>query len=158
MGAEWGQWNEWYHETSLDWHLLEQVPHQGVKHWVHDLNMLLRAEPALYELDFEPAGFEWIDFRDYTNSILSFVRKSKKTGEELLVICNFTPVPRGGYRAGVPHAGRWVELLNSDATTYGGSGVGNCGGVETEPVSYHGYDQSISLTLPPLGIVVFKGE
>lgn len=158
MGGEWGQWSEWYHETSLDWHLLEYVRHQGVKQWVQDLNKLLRSEPALYELDYEPEGFQWIDFRDYANSVLSFLRKSKNTGEELLVICNFTPVPRMNYRAGVPHAGRWVELLNSDATIYGGSGLGNMGGVESTPVPYHNFYQSISVTVPPLGIVVFKGS
>ncbi len=158
MGGEFGQWNEWYHEVSLDWHLLETHLHSGIRNCVADLNSLYRAEPALHRLDFEPGGFRWIDHSDYRNSVLSYMRMSGRPGDEILVICNFTPVVREGYRAGVPQGGFWKELLNSDSTIYGGSGVGNFGGMNAEDVPYHGFTHSLQMTLPPLGIVLFKKE
>jgi 1,4-alpha-glucan branching enzyme len=158
MGGEFGQWNEWYHEASLDWCLLEYPPHQGVKKWVQDLNHLYRNEPAMHELDFSIEGFEWIEFRDSANSIISFIRKCKSTNDIILIVCNFTPVPRYNYRVGVPRGGFWREVLNSDAAIYGGSGHGNVGGVEAIPIPIHRRYNSISLTLPPLGVLFFKSE
>ncbi len=158
MGAEFGQWDEWYHEKSLDWDLLEFAPHQGVQRWVRDLNGFYRSEPALYEIDFSYDGFEWIDFRDAESSIICFLRKGKKRGDLILAAANFTPVPRTDYRVGVPMGGFWKEMLNSDAEVYGGSGYGNMGGVEASSTPCHGKPFSISLSLPPLGIVFLKSE
>jgi 1,4-alpha-glucan branching enzyme len=158
MGAELGQRDEWYHERSLDWHLLQYLPHQGVQRWVKDLNQLYRREPALFQLDFKQEGFDWIDFRDWEGSIISFIRKGKGTGDIFLVVCNFTPVLRMNYRVGVPRSGFWKEALNSDATIYGGIGHGNFGGVDASPIPYHGRDHSLSLTLPPLSALFFKNE
>jgi 1,4-alpha-glucan branching enzyme len=156
MGGEFGQWNEWYHEVSLDWHLLENPPHAALKKWVEDLNRLYRQEPALHELDFEPAGFEWIDCQDVDHSVISFLRRGRSTEDLLLVVGNFTPVVHHNYRVGVPRGGFWQELLNSDAPLYGGSGQGNFGGLEASPISFHGRDHSLNLTLPPLAVVFFK--
>jgi len=156
MGGEFGQWNEWYHETSLDWHLLEYSPHQGVQNWVRDLNHFYKTEPALYELDFSIDGFQWIDFRDSEQSVISFIRKARNNDDIILVVCNFTPVPQYNYRVGVPRGGFWREALNSDSRIYGGSGHGNLGGVEATPVPSHQRYYSISLTLPPLGVLFFK--
>jgi 1,4-alpha-glucan branching enzyme len=156
MGAEIGQRREWNHDWSLDWHLLDFAPHQGLLQWVRHLNILYRAERALFELDFDPAGFEWIDFTDADNSVVCFLRKSRNAGDAVLVALNFTPVPRRNYRVGVPSGGFWKELLNSDAVEYGGSGQGNFGGAESAPVPMHGKYHSLSITLPPLGMVVFK--
>ncbi len=158
MGGEFGQWDEWYHETSLDWHLLEFESHQGVKRWVEDLNRVYCHEPALHEQDFSPAGFEWIDCTDLDNSVISFLRKGKNSEDVLLIVANFTPVVRLNYRVGVPKGGYWKEVLNSDSTTYWGSGQGNLGGMETAPIPSHGRYYSLNLTLPPLGIVFFKPE
>ncbi|RPJ87046.1 MAG: 1,4-alpha-glucan branching protein GlgB, partial [Acidobacteria bacterium] len=127
MGGEFGQWNEWHHDTSLDWHLLEYAPHSSLQKWVADLNHLYRSEPALYELDFDPAGFEWVDCNDADNSTISLLRKGTSTSDLILIVCNFTPVPRMGYRVGVPRGGFWKEVLNSDSEFYGGSGLGNAG-------------------------------
>jgi 1,4-alpha-glucan branching enzyme len=156
MGGELGQWREWNHETSLDWHLLEGDLHRGVQRWVRDLNTVYRAEPALHELDCDPAGYEWVDANDSEQSVLSFLRKGREPGEEVLVLCNFTPVPRSNYRVGVSRGGRWEEVLNSDAPLYGGSGQGNLGGVTAAPVPWHGRDYTLHVTLPPLGMVAFK--
>ena len=156
MGGEFGQWKEWVHDESLDWHLLEYSPHRGVQRWVEDLNRLYRNEAALHELDCQPAGFEWIDCNDAEGSIVSFIRKAKSAEEVVLVVCNFTPVLRTDYKVGVVRSGFWRELLNSDATEYGGSGQGNKGGVEGVPAACHGRPYSLNLTLPPLGIVFFK--
>ena len=158
MGAEIGQWREWNHDSSVDWHLLDQAPHAGLRRWVQHLNILYRGERALHELDFDPAGFEWVDFTDSENSIISFLRKGRSAGDQLLVVMNFTPVPRHNYRVGIPSGGFWKEVLNSDAPEYGGSGQGNLGGVESTPVPLHGRYHSLSLTLPPLGMVVFKQQ
>ncbi len=158
MGGEFGQWDEWYHEASLDWNLLEYPIHQGVQNWVKDLNHFYKTEPALYELDFSIDGFEWIDFRDWESSIISFIRKGTDSQDFVLVVCNFTPVPRSNYRIGVPRGGFWKEVLNSDAKIYGGSDYGNLGGVEAAPIPSYGRFHSISLTLPALSVLFFKNE
>ncbi len=158
MGAEFGQRREWNHENSLDWHLLQLPRHQGVQSWLKHLHILYRGEPALYEVDFEPAGFEWVDCTDWEKSLISFLRKGKTPGDSILVVCNFTPVTRYNYRVGVPRGGYWKEMLNSDAGEYGGSGQGNLGGVDAMTVPYHGRYYSLSLTVPPLGILFFKSE
>jgi len=158
MGAEIGQWYEWCHDTSIDWGVLEHAPHQGVQRWVRDLNTCYRGERALHELDFDSAGFAWIDCNDADQSVLTFLRRGRSRNEVLVVACNFTPVPRLKYRIGVQWLGHWQEILNSDATIYGGSGQGNLGGLMAEPVPYHGYDQSISVTVPPLAMVMFRGR
>jgi 1,4-alpha-glucan branching enzyme len=158
MGDEFGQWREWVHEESIEWHALKYPFHQGVRQWVKDLNYLYKKEPALYELDFEPNGFEWIDFTDWEKSIISFIRKARSKKDIVLAVCNFTPEPRRNYRIGVPVSGFWKEVLNSDGKEYGGSGHGNRGGLETIPIAFHGRDYSLSLTLPPLAIVIFKKD
>ncbi|HHT9119387.1 MAG TPA: 1,4-alpha-glucan branching protein GlgB [Candidatus Hypogeohydataceae bacterium YC41] len=158
MGGEFGQRREWKHDESLDWHLLQYPIHQGVQKWVKDLNRFYRTEPAMYELDFESQGFEWIDFRDWERGVISFTRKGKKTDDIILVVCNFTPLLRHNYRVGVPREGHWQEVLNSNAVLYGGSGYGNFGGVFATKVPAHGRNYSISLTLPPLGVVFFKNS
>ncbi len=158
MGGEFGQWNEWYHESSLDWHLLDFPAHQGMKRWVQDLNHLYRAEPALHQLDFSNNGFEWIDFHDADSSVLAFLRKPETSNDIILVAANFTPVPRPNYRVGVPRPGYWKEVLNSDSRIYGGTGFGNFGGVDSSPIPSHGKYHSVSLVLPPLGIVFLKSE
>ncbi len=155
MGGEFGQYNEWDHEKSLDWHLLEYTSHRGILNWVRDLNHFYKHEPALYEIDFQPEGFQWIDFRDSEQGVISFLRRSRNN-DEVLIVCNLTPVPRIKYRIGVPKDGIWAELLSSDAECYGGSGEGNCGQVSTDAISFHGYHQSLSLTLPPLGVLFLK--
>lgn len=156
MGGEFGQWQEWQHDGSLDWHILDHPLHQGLMQWMKDLNGLLKNEPALYERDFQKEGFEWVDVSDWENSILSFLRMGNSRKDILLVICNFTPVVRDNYKIGVPHGGLWKEILNSDSWCYGGSDRGNYGGFEAAPVPSHGRYYSLSITLPPLGIVVFK--
>ncbi len=158
MGDEFGQWDEWYHERSLDWHLLAYPYHHGVQGWVKDLNRICRTESALHEIDFAPEGFEWIDFRDSDSSVISFIRRGKSTDDIILAVCNFTPVSRNDYRIGVPRGGLWKEILNSDAQSYGGSGYGNLGAAEATPVSSHGRPYSLSLMLPPLAVVFFKSE
>ncbi|MBI5968167.1 MAG: 1,4-alpha-glucan branching protein GlgB [Deltaproteobacteria bacterium] len=158
MGGEFGQWREWYHEESLEWHLLQYAPHAGLQRWVQDLNRLYRNEPALHELDFEPAGFEWVDCNDSDGSTISLIRKAHSNDDILLIACNFTPVPRLDYRVGAPRGGFWKEVLNSDAQEYGGSGYGNLGGLEAAPVPVHGRPYSLNLTLPPLSAVFFKNE
>jgi 1,4-alpha-glucan branching enzyme len=157
MGGEFGQWNEWNHEASLDWHLLEQPSHFGMKRWVQDLNTFYRKEPALWQLDFAAEGFEWVDFHDAERSIVSFIRKSTE-GTMVLVVLNLTPVPRASYRVGVPRAGYWEECLNSDAPLYGGSGQGNLGGSQSDPVGVQGRYHSLTLTLPPLAVLYLKHQ
>ncbi len=156
MGSEFGQGREWTHDESLDWHLLDYPRHAGLRRWVQDLNHLYRSECALFESDSDSHGFEWIDGNDRQRSVISFLRRAVSPNDELVVVCNFTPVPREGYRIGVPHEGCWQELLNSDATFYGGSGVGNLGGLKAEPEPTHGRSHSLNLTLPPLGCLIFK--
>ena len=154
MGGELGQRREWNHDSSLDWHLLEETPHRGVRSLVKDLNALYSATPALYEVDFEPAGFGWIEGGDMENSVVSFLRRGNK--DLAIVVCNFTPVVRHGYRIGVPEGGTYEEALNTDDTRYGGSGVGNSEGVSVEKVPSHGQPYSVSLTLPPLATMILK--
>jgi len=157
MGGEFGQWREWDHDQSLDWHLLEQGPHhKGVQRLVRDLNDLYRSQPALFEVDFDPAGFEWIDCRDGQQSVVSFLRRAKNPDDFVVFVSNFTPVPRFGYRVGVPIGGYYRELLNSDAAIYGGSNLGNIGGTMAEAVPANGHSFSLVLTLPPLATVVLK--
>ena len=155
MGAEIGQWREWNHNASLDWNLLEYEPHQGLHRWIEDVNRLYRNEAAMH-LDTEPAGFEWVDGNDSDNSVISFMRKGTGPRQTILAVANFTPVPRLHYRLGVPEEGYWKEILNSDGQEYGGSGMGNLGGVYTEPMPSHGRNFSLSLTLPPLAVTFFK--
>jgi 1,4-alpha-glucan branching enzyme len=158
MGCEIGQWREWNHEESVEWHSLEYPFHSGLQKWVRDLNHFYKREPALYELDFAIEGFEWVDFHDWENSTISFIRKGKSTHDILLIVCNFTPVPRQGYRIGVPRGGYWIEALNSDSSFYGGSGLGNSGGIEAVSTPRHGKSHSLSVTIPPLSVLFFKSE
>jgi 1,4-alpha-glucan branching enzyme len=157
MGGEFGQRSEWNHDTSLEWGVCGYPEHAGAQRWVADLNRLYCAEPALHELDFSQEGFEWIDGRDIEASVISFLRKSRD-GSSVLIVCNFTPQVRHNYVVGAPCGGYWRELLNSDAAMYGGSGSGNFGGVDANPLPAHGRYHSLLLTLPPLGILVLKAE
>jgi len=156
MGSDFGQWHEWNYDTSLQWHLLQWDTHQGVKKCVADLNQLYRREKALHELDFEWAGFEWIDCHNYEDSTLSYVRRARDPADFLVIACNFTPVPRHNYRIGVPEACWYEEVFNSDSSFYAGSNLGNGSGVAGEELSSHGRPASIRLTLPPLAVVVLK--
>lgn len=158
MGGEFAQQREWTHEGELEWHLLAQAPHQGVMRLVQQLNALLRREPALYEIDFGPEGFEWVESHDVVNNVIAFLRKPRGGTGNLLVVCNLTPVPQQCYMLGVPTPGHWQEIFNSDATDYGGSGWGNLGGVMAINQPSHGRPWSVPLTLPPLAAVVLKGE
>ena len=156
MGGELGQWWEWNHEASLQWHLLDHQPHQGLQRLVRDLNTMYRGQPALHQADFTWSGFQWIDFNDELHSVIAFIRRAEDPGDLVVCVCNFTPEPRHGYRAGVPVRGLYRELFNSDATLYGGGNVGNGGGVRSEPIESHGFLQSIVLTLPPLAVLFLK--
>lgn len=158
MGCEFGQHSEWYHETSLDWHLLNEPQNQGLVRWLRELNHCYRSEPALYEKDFESNGFEWIDCHNSRQGIISFIRRAKTTGEIVLVVCNMTPNVWHNYRIGVPQAGDWHQILDSDAKEYGGSGVSNPETVKADAFAAHGKDFSLSLSLPPLAAVFFKWE
>jgi len=158
MGGEFGQRREWTHEDSLEWHVIRDDPrHEGVQRWVADLNRVYRNEKSLHEKDFSGEGFRWINRGDWEASVVSFLRQAPGAAP-VLVVCNFTPVSRTNYRVGVPRGGRWRELLNSDAQYYGGSGVGNQGAVEAQPMPYEDLNQSLSLTLPPLAVLFFKPE
>lgn len=158
MGMELAQWGEWNYESSLDWHLLDFDNHRGFHLFFKELNSIYRRYPALHEADFSPEGFEWVDANDSENSIFGFMRYDKKREQEVLVMANFTPEPRYNYRVGVPHDVHWKEIFNSDAQQYGGSGMGNFGGVDTNPVPYHGKEQSINILLPPLAVVMFAPD
>lgn len=158
MGDEFGQVREWNHDSSLEWHVLQYPVHGGMQKWIEQLNRVYRQEPALHEFDTDPAGFEWIDANDNANSVLAFLRKGKSPEQMVLVICNLTPVPRTAYQVGVPRGGYWRELLNSDATDYAGSGMGNEGGVHAQEQSTHDRPYSLSLTLPPLSVLFLKAE
>jgi 1,4-alpha-glucan branching enzyme len=153
MGGEIAQWREWDAETSLDWHLLEQSDHQGVQSLVRDLNRVYRETPALWEVDFEPSGFRWLEPNDAATNVLAFARFGKDPKRPLVCVCNLSPVPRYGYRVGMPVSDRWREALNTDSTFYGGSGEGNLGEVEAEALPWHDQPYSAELTLPPLGVV-----
>jgi 1,4-alpha-glucan branching enzyme len=156
MGGEFGQWREWNHDRGLDWHLLDDPAHAALRRYVQALNRHYAAEPALHDNDFDPSGFRWIDCHDNENSLISFVRYARDAREFVVMIVNFTPVPRVDYRIGVPEPGYYAELLNSDGALFGGSNVGNGGGVATEAVAAHGFDQSLRLMLPPLGCLLLK--
>ncbi len=156
MGGEFGQEREWNHDQSLDWHLLADAAHRGVQALVRDLNNLYRSQPSLHRLDCEPAGFDWIDAADADQSVLSFLRYGGEGTAPVVVVCNFTPVVRHGFRLGVPRGGRWVERLNTDSAVYGGSNVGNLGGVEAQESAAHGRPFSIELALPPLSTLVLE--
>ena len=158
MGGEFAQYSEWRHEDSLDWNVLAYRLHRGVQDWVADLNRTYRSQPALHERDCESLGFEWVEWQDRDSSVLSFLRIGHSTRNVVLVVCNFTPVVRAGYRVGVPCGGWWQELLNSDALEYGGSGVGNSGGTEARREPHHGREWSLHLNLPPLGVVWLKSS
>jgi 1,4-alpha-glucan branching enzyme len=156
MGAEFGQVREWSHDRSLDWHLLEDPLHGGVRNFMRDLNHVYAEEPALHQCDFDFSGFQWIDCNDSDNSVVSLMRRGTAPEDFVVAIFNFTPVPRYGYVVGVPAATYYEERLNSDAAIYGGSNVGNGGTVVPQPVAAHGFDQSLRLTLPPLGFLLLK--
>jgi 1,4-alpha-glucan branching enzyme len=158
MGAEFGQEREWNHDIGLDWQLLADPAHEGVRLLVSNLNFLYRNTPALHRLDCDPDGFRWIDVGNAAESIISYVRHGREPHELALVVCNFTPVPRDGYRIGVPRPGRYRERINTDATEYGGSGVGNAGEVHAEPHPVHGHHQSVRVRLPPLGVLIFTAD
>jgi 1,4-alpha-glucan branching enzyme len=158
MGAELAQWKEWNHDASLDWHLLENEAHAGIGRWLSDLNRWYVHEPALHELDCSPEGFEWIDANDADHSVFSYLRKAKTPGEPLLAVFNFTPVLRANYRVGVPLNGYWREVLNSDAARYGGTNEGNMGGVDAVPIPLHSRLYSLTLTLPPLSMLLLQRE
>jgi len=157
MGGEIGQWNEWYFEQSLDWHLLSHPMNKGIQRWCRDLNFAYKDTPALHAGDCHSWGFEWVDCQDIEQSVLSYMRKTKD-GAPVVVCCNFTPVPRHNYMIGLPVGGYWKEILNSDAGEYGGSGVGNFGGRDSSPVSVHGRPHSLTITLPPLSMVAFQPQ
>jgi 1,4-alpha-glucan branching enzyme len=157
MGGEFGQRSEWAHDAQLEWHLLNHAPHGRLHQWMRDLNRLYRQEPALHELDCDSGGFEWIDCGDAESSVVSLMRKARSSSAIVLVVCNFTPVPRQNYRLGAPHGGSWQEILNSDAHQYGGSNMGNLGGLEATPIPLHGRPYSLTLTLPPLAVLFFRG-
>jgi len=158
MGGEFGQWDEWDFEKSLDWHLAKEQSHKQLQLWIKDLNAIFAKELALHQLDFERMGFEWVDTQDWEKSIISFSRRGISPDHPIVVVCNFTPMTRQNYRLGVPRSGHWKEILNSDASEYGGSGQGNLGGVTSEVHRYHGRDHSISITLPPFGALFFRSE
>src|SRR5262249_17401278 len=147
MGGELAQWREWSHDRELDWDLLEHDRHRGIQSLVRDLNRLYREEPSLHELDCDPAGFRWVDCSDTDQSVVAFLRRGKDRDRAVLCVFNGTPVARHDYRIGVPWSGRWEEVLNSDAPTYGGAGVGNFGGVDSEAVTWHGKTHSLVLSL-----------
>jgi 1,4-alpha-glucan branching enzyme len=156
MGGEFGQWREWNVDDSLEWHLLEHEPHQGLQRWVRDLNHTYQREASLHQVDFEPAGFSWIDCNDNENSVVSMIRRARNPQDFTVMVANFTPVPRPGYRIGVPEGGWYRELLNSDGAIYGGSNMGNGGGVAADDQPSHGFDHSLTITVPPLGFVLLK--
>ncbi|MDP9096932.1 MAG: 1,4-alpha-glucan branching enzyme, partial [Pseudomonadota bacterium] len=156
MGGEFAQEREWNHDAGLDWFLLDDARHSGVQTLIRDLNMLYRELPALHDGDCDPAGFRWIVLEDAENSVYAFLRQSVAGESPVLVVCNFTPVPRHGYRVGVPHATAWVERLNTDAAIYGGSNMGNAGHVMPQDWASHGLPASLELTLPPLATIILQ--
>jgi 1,4-alpha-glucan branching enzyme len=158
MGQDFGQWREWSEEHSLDWHLTEHEPHRKLQRWLADLNELYTREPALYEVDYEWQGFEWIDANDWENSAISYIRRAKDPQDYLVVACNFTPVVREGYRVGVPELVTYREVLNSDSEYYFGSNVGNGLGLPAQPLKWQQQPYSIEVTLPPLAIVILKPD
>jgi 1,4-alpha-glucan branching enzyme len=163
MGGEIGQWREWNHDWQLDWEVLGDPRHAGLQRWVRDLNRAYHEHAPLWEDDYEPSGFSWIDCNDHEQSTIALMRKANRpTGQQanrtevLIAVVNFTPIVRNGYRIGVPNNGDYVEVLNSDADVYGGSNVGNQGRVAAEARPSHGYEFSLSLSVPPLGFLLLK--
>jgi 1,4-alpha-glucan branching enzyme len=156
MGSEFGQRSEWNFEGSLDWHLLQFPLHAGVKKLITDLNYLYKNQPALYEKQFSSEGFEWINYSDHQNAVVSFIRKGNNSNDDITVVCNFTQIIRENYRIGVPRNGELIEILNSDAKVYGGSGVYNADNILIEAVPYDGRDYSAALILAPLSVSVFR--
>jgi 1,4-alpha-glucan branching enzyme len=156
MGDEIGQWDEWKFFQALDWQILDYEQHRKLRQYVSDLNGIYSSESALYEVDFDSSGFEWIDFRDTDQSVISFIRHAKESDDHIVVVCNFTPVPRRDYRIGVSASCFYREVLNSDSADYWGSNVGNAGGVQADDVPWHGKPCSIKIVLPPLGVLYFK--
>ncbi|HSG70345.1 MAG TPA: alpha amylase C-terminal domain-containing protein, partial [Planctomycetaceae bacterium] len=156
MGGELGQWTEWNHDQELDWALQGHQFHDGLRRLIGDLNRVYREHPALHDGECEPGCFQWIQCDDHENSVFAFVRTNRDQSETIVVVCNFTPVLRGSYRVGVPQAGFYEEILNSDSKHYGGSNQGNIGGVKTEEIAMHGLPRSLSLCLPPLAVVMFR--
>jgi 1,4-alpha-glucan branching enzyme len=157
MGAEFGQSSEWNFQQSLDWHLLQYDYHSGIQQLVKDLNGIYRNYPALYEKQFSAEGFQWIDYGDSENSVLTYIRKGHKLKNDLFIACNFTPVPRENYRMGMPVSGTYKEIFNSDAKQYGGGGLSN-GVLKTEKKAWHGQEHSMNITIPPLGAVIFQAK
>jgi 1,4-alpha-glucan branching enzyme len=158
MGDEFGQVREWAHDGSLEWNILQYPVHHGLQSWVEQLNRIYANEPALHDFDTDPRGFEWIDCNDNAASTISLLRKSRSPNQNIVVVCNFTPIPRLNYRLGVPSGGFWREILNGDAKEYGGSGMGNLGGVLAQEEAVHGRPYSLNLTLPPLAAVFLKAD
>ena len=158
MGSEFGQLREWNHDASLDWHLLDRPQHRGLQQWLRALNTFYRAQPALYEIDFDGAGFAWIDNTDYRRSVLSFLRKAKDPQDCIVFACDFSQAPLENYQLGVPTGGIWTQVLNSDATLYGGSGQKILDRLEAVPVPCHGQPNSLTITLPPLTVLAFTPE
>ena len=156
MGDEIAPWTEWTHENSIDWHLLQWDSHKGIKRLVTDLNRLYKNEPALHQIDFEWQGFDWLDLHDWENSVIAFARRGRSPNDLIVVVCNFTPVPRDDYRIGVPVGGFYQELLNTDSEIYSGSNLGNSGGVWAVPEPMAGKPFRLSLRLPPLGVLFLK--
>lgn len=156
MGSEFGQWHEWNHDESLQWHLLQWESHQGIQKLVADLNKMYQEQPALYEVDFQEDGFEWVDCHSRDDSVLAYLRKARNPADQLLVCCNFTPVVRKDHRVGVPRSGWYQEIFNSDSKHYDGTNVGNFPGANAEAIPWHDRDMSIKMSLPPLGVTVFK--
>jgi len=156
MGGEFGQWREWNHDQSLDWNVLAEADHRGLQALVRDLNRIYRGQRALWEADHDPAGFRWIDANNADENAIAFMRTAPSSGSRLVCVCNFSPVVRSGYRVGVPVAGLYREVLNTDSTVYGGSNQGNAGAAYADHTPWHGLPCSISITLPPLATVWFE--
>jgi 1,4-alpha-glucan branching enzyme len=156
MGCDFGQWQEWNHDTGLEWQALNAPHHRGVQRLVRDLNLVYRHEPALHQVDFEWSGFRWIDANDSDNSVLSFIRLAENPENFIVIVCNFTPVVREQYRIGVPKSGAYRELINSDLNIYGGSGIGNGQNVVSVPEPCHSFEHTLTLTLPPLATLFLQ--
>ena len=156
MGQEFGQREEWNHNTGLRWELLEFDPHRKLQAMVRELNRVYRSNPAMYQVDFNYTGFEWVDFHDVENSIIAFLRRAEDPADAILFCCNFTPMPRKGYEFGVPEEGFYEEILNTDSEQFGGTNMGNGGVVSSRPNPRHNRKHSIAVTLPPLSVVAFK--
>jgi 1,4-alpha-glucan branching enzyme len=156
MGNDFGQRDEWNHDQSIDWHLAQYPPHAGIQKWITDLNKVYRSESALHQVDFHYSGFEWIDFHDSASSVITFLRKSHDGKQKVVIVCNFTPIPRYNYRIGVPEKGKYKEILNSDSSYYDGSNLGNAGEIKTESIAHHGRPYSLNLFLPPLAAIFLK--